>query len=122
MFLFTYGTLMNGEMRNFVLEEHGSTFLGAEETYPKYKMYHLGGFPAVIPSKKGHSIKGEVWDINDKCLADIDMIEGHPNFYRRKTIGLPSGKTVYMYIIDNPKLVDRFDDLPEIESGDWKDG
>jgi hypothetical protein len=34
----------------------------------------------------GH-VRGEVWAVDDRTLASLDRLEGHPRFYRRERLG-----------------------------------
>jgi gamma-glutamylcyclotransferase (GGCT)/AIG2-like uncharacterized protein YtfP len=84
--LFVYGTLRKKDIRSSFLEN--SKYLGEFVTQPKYSLYNLGSFPAI--TKDGDTaIIGEVYEIADAdTLRQIDLIEGHPNFYTRLPIDL----------------------------------
>ena len=86
MNLFVYGTLRKKDIRSSFLEN--SKYLGEFVTQPKYSLYNLGSFPAI--TKDGDTaIVGEVYEINDAdTLYQIDLIEGHPNFYTRLPIDI----------------------------------
>ena len=86
MNLFVYGTLRKKDSRSSFLKN--SKYLGDFVTQPKYSLYNLGSFPAV--TKNGDTaIVGEMYQINDAdTLYQIDLIEGHPNFYTRLPIDI----------------------------------
>lgn len=109
--IFVYGTLRSGQSRSFVLSEQ--LFLGQSRTASMYTLVDLGLFPAMLP-KGYYSIVGEVYMVDDACLDQLDMIEGHPHFYRRETIVLDDGSKAISYL-----LYRDIQDTPVIESGDW---
>lgn len=86
--VFVYGTLKKGFRNHDVLGE--SKFLGEAETAPAYRMHkhHSYPFPCLFHDDAGVSIKGEVYEINDRTLAQLDRLEGHPHMYRRESIQL----------------------------------
>lgn len=87
MRLFVYGTLKRGQVRNRFLA--GQTFLGVARTQPHYRLYDLGDYPGLVCSNDGLSIEGELWDVDDACLAVLDREEGcDTGLYRRDAIAL----------------------------------
>ena len=92
--LFVYGLLKRGE----VLHEpylKQAEFLGEDTInglheiaeYPKHRL-HLG---------QG-VVKGEVYAIDDRTLANIDRCEGHPWLYERREVQLNAlGGTAWAY-------------------------
>ena len=110
--LFIYGTLKKGQCRNSALE--GQTFLGEVSTEPNYKLYRVSSFPGIVPVKDGIAIKGELWEVDARCLAALDRIEGHPKLFKRDTIQLQGhSEPIESYFWQGST------DLPEI--GDcWK--
>ncbi len=85
--LFCYGTLMRGFGNNRIIADQ--LFIGEGKTIEDYAMYNLGRFPGLKKDKAGGTrIQGEVWQIDEKALANCDRLEGHPNFYRREKINV----------------------------------
>jgi gamma-glutamylcyclotransferase (GGCT)/AIG2-like uncharacterized protein YtfP len=85
--LFVYGTLMRGDCRHGALA--GQQFLGEATTVPRYRMYDVGTYPALVESPHGLAIEGELWSIDDACLARLDEVEGMPEgLYARRPITL----------------------------------
>lgn len=68
-----YGTLRSGESNHGLLE--GSELLGTT-TVNGYGMVSLGFFPAAF-KMKGYSLVGEVYEVEDFVLEDLDMLEGY---------------------------------------------
>ncbi|CAM3570731.1 Gamma-glutamylcyclotransferase family protein YtfP [Vibrio aerogenes CECT 7868] len=107
--VFVYGTLRQGESNHFLLRD--SQFLGFWTTPPDYALYDLGEYPGMIPGRE--SICGEVYAVNETCLAALDKLEDIPVEYRREVMNTTFGHAwVYIYQ-DKSKLKNH------IPSGDW---
>jgi gamma-glutamylaminecyclotransferase len=78
--VFVYGTLKKGYGNHRLLKD--STFLGNALTFEKFTLYD-GGFPYL--GRYGASqIIGEVYEVDDDTLSDLDRLEGvGHNFYDR---------------------------------------
>jgi gamma-glutamylcyclotransferase (GGCT)/AIG2-like uncharacterized protein YtfP len=84
----------------------GQKFVAIAHTEPVYRLYSLGDYPAMVEaSSDGRSIEGEVWEVDDTCLAQLDKLEGlDEGLYKRTTIPLlpPNDKLVvegYLYLL-----------------------
>ena len=99
MKLFVYGTLKRGKCRSPVLARQ--RYLGTAVTRPKYRLYDLGAYPGLVPHEDGRAIEGELWEVNDECLAQLDAIEGVPTLFDRVTVELegcgPNDVQTYFY-------------------------
>jgi gamma-glutamylaminecyclotransferase len=96
MKVFVYGSLKKGFYNHGLLSE--STFIDNAMTLPKYTMYDLGGYPAIV--EMGDTpIFGEVYEVND--IVRLDRLEGHPKWYRREQIPTHLGD-VWVYIMRAP--------------------
>ena len=51
-----------------------------------FRMIDMGHFPAAIPSCGNDTLIGELIHVDDARVKRFDMIEGHPNFYRRQGV------------------------------------
>lgn len=72
--VFVYGTLKRHCCNHHYLK--GQRFLGTASTLPLYAMYDLGGYPGIVQdSVQPMSIEGEVWSVDDACLARLDQLE-----------------------------------------------
>ena len=90
--LFVYGTLKRGHGNNQLL--FGQKYMGDAITENPYIMASRG-IPFVYEWNKaeqdgeiirGKPIHGEIYQVDPHALADIDRLEGHPRWYRRKII------------------------------------
>jgi gamma-glutamylcyclotransferase (GGCT)/AIG2-like uncharacterized protein YtfP len=72
--IFVYGTLKSGHSRNTLLKDQ--RYLGTASTIPKYKIYRYSSFPALVSDDDGKSIFGELYEVSDSCLVELDEVEG----------------------------------------------
>ena len=103
--VFVYGTLKRGFPNHALM--HNATFFGEARTVLTYPMVvHGSGFSVVIMPEPGtgHRILGEVWEVDDAQLAELDKLESThlPTGYIREPIDValePSGsvETVFVY-------------------------
>jgi gamma-glutamylaminecyclotransferase len=81
--MFFYGSLKRGYWNNRLLAN--SEFVGDAKTVDKFKLIDLGSFPGMIGDGQAN-VRGEVFDVPDADVPRLDMLEGHPNFYKRTPI------------------------------------
>jgi len=98
--VFVYGTLKRGQsQRGLDRWGNGAEFVGqAVTSQNNYSLWNLGAFPAVSSGES--RIAGEVWSVDNETLADLDRIEGHPDFYKRIEVNTTQGKAWMYYIPD----------------------
>ena len=85
--LFIYGTLKRGHCRHFALS--GQQFLGEVQTAVGYRLYDCGEYPGLVRDPAGISISGELWAVDEECLARLDEIECvEVGLFKRGTIQL----------------------------------
>lgn len=78
--LFVYGTLRRGFRNHHLLSK--SPCLGPAKTKGRFAMY-CSGVPYVVLSQHVSQIVGEVYEVDELLLVDLDAHEGHPRWYRR---------------------------------------
>jgi gamma-glutamylcyclotransferase (GGCT)/AIG2-like uncharacterized protein YtfP len=109
--VFVYGSLKQGYGNHPIL---GTSELVAQYvTEPKYTMYSLGAFPAVVLDGET-AISGEVYDVNDSVFKALDRLEGYPTFYNRTQIDTPYGKA-WMYYLESDNLYGN----QQVTGGEW---
>lgn len=98
--VFVYGTLKSGgELRGLDRFGDGATIVGKAKTvYPDYEMADLGAFPGVFLNGEYH-IEGEVWEVDEDTMEDLDAIEGYPDFYNRQLTHTTEGKAWMYYLV-----------------------
>jgi gamma-glutamylaminecyclotransferase len=105
---FVYGTLRSGHGNNRVMFEKGgdARLIGRATTREKFFLGD-GGFPRAsefthprAPTAMRGKVVGEVWEVNAEALANMDHLEGHPNFYTRRKVRctLEDGSTTTAWI------------------------
>ena len=106
--IFIYGTLKRGQCRAHVLD--GQRFLRTAVTVPAYRMYDTGSYPAMVEDDNGVAIEGELWEVDEHCLQQLDSIEGTPHLYQRRTVVLSDPEIddaqTYIYCQSVTGLVD----------------
>jgi gamma-glutamylcyclotransferase (GGCT)/AIG2-like uncharacterized protein YtfP len=114
--LFVYGTLRRG----FEYHEHylrDSEFLGEARTREHYALY-VEIFPFAVKVPPVAPVVGELYRVNEETLEAIDILEGHPDAYRREPVlvvsaeGVPRRAWMYFY----PEPCGRL-----VASGDYRD-
>ena len=127
MYLFTYGTLKTGEVRNTILDGCKqilqTTGEGLFLTKEKFSLYDIhGSFPALV-KRPAVQVSGEVYEINEEMLKYLDIVEGYPHLYYRSEIeveGLDEKCTAYM--MDRRIIIDMKAcsvGINEVKSGVW---
>lgn len=66
-------------------------------------LFRRGGFATIAP-KEGGKVHGLLWSITLECERSLDMYEGYPRFYDKRTVtvrdGLGQELSVMAYIMD----------------------
>jgi gamma-glutamylcyclotransferase (GGCT)/AIG2-like uncharacterized protein YtfP len=85
--VFVYGTLKSGGCRAHVLA--GQRCLGAARTKPCYRIYNCGTYPGLVERESGLAIEGELWQVDGRCLKQLDDVEGVADrLYERRPVQL----------------------------------
>lgn len=73
--VFVYGTLKRGGSNHAFLS--GQRFLGDARTTPGFTLYSLGDYPGMVRAPGDTAgVTGELWVVDDACLAELDRLEG----------------------------------------------
>ena len=86
--VFVYGTLKEGGENHHLMA--GQAFKGSALTQPGHTLYDLGGYPGMVrQGDDGDGVRGEVWSVDDDCLARLDWLEGiSEGLYSREVVPL----------------------------------
>ena len=107
--VFVYGTLKKGKHNHTWLQD--SLFLGS--TALRGYELRIGRLPYVVEADSPNSfVRGEVYECTARILEDLDILEGHPNFYKRELVVTDKGKA-WCYIYQDPEFAKQ---LPTKES------
>lgn len=103
-YLFVYGTLMNGENRNFLLRHFGRYVRDVCISGFRMYDYYEGGYPVVRRTDNVRDIiVGELWELTGDShsqlatLSFLDEIECVPVLYHRMSVTVESGIRAVMY-------------------------
>jgi gamma-glutamylaminecyclotransferase len=114
MRLFVYGSLMSGERHHELV--CGARMIGATRTAPLFELYDRGDYPALVEPGRT-AVRGELYEVDDALLAELDRFEEVPTLYRRASIALAGGEQADAYLlVDASVLRPRM----RIASGDWR--
>lgn len=80
-----------------------------------FRLVDLGAYPALVDGGSV-AVRGEVYKIDELTLARVDKLEGHPTYYRRRTLELADGRRVETYLLPAVEA----EGCPQIFSGDWR--
>ena len=100
MNIFVYGTLKKGDPNHALLDS--SRFLCTTQTTESYVMLDFGAFPGVlkpedISQMPVSPIKGEIYEISEQKLEELDLYEG--DWYFRESVMLENGLSALMYFL-----------------------
>jgi gamma-glutamylcyclotransferase (GGCT)/AIG2-like uncharacterized protein YtfP len=85
--LFVYGSLKYGQSGNYLLD--GQEFVRPAQTIPLYRLFGLGWHPGLVVDRSaGLAVKGELWSVDEECLAKLDEYEGVPHWFTRDSVGI----------------------------------
>ncbi len=86
--MFVYGTLKRGGSNHAFMS--GQTFCGDARTVAGFSLISLGEFPGIVPDPDDREgVAGEVWSVDEFCLAELDELEGlAEGLYRRERVAL----------------------------------
>jgi len=116
--IFLYGTLKRNERAHFFLSNHRSKFICEAKTHSRYHLYDQGYYPGMVINEQiNGGVHGELFEVTDECLKDLDIYEGvDSDLFRKEQIQLEDGSSAIAYLIVDPVTDNR------IESGMWTDG
>lgn len=80
--IFVYGTLMKGHCNDHYLRELKYLGIGRLNNY---EMYHVSTYPGIVKNKGGYII-GELYEIDEKTLKRLDILENEGDLFLRKKL------------------------------------
>ena len=86
MLLFVYGTLKKGFWNDYFLRN--CKYLGSFKTVNNFCLIVNSGCPFVASTPSMYPIHGEVYDVDDVSLKEIDFLESNGSVYTRKLIAV----------------------------------
>jgi len=103
MRVFVYGTLMEAGANHRVLVDLGARKLGRAVTKEPRTLVDLGPYPALLAcdaerDAQASCVHGEVYELDEEAIADLDAFEGCPDLYVRERIALAEGDA-FTYVL-----------------------
>jgi len=98
-----YGTLKRGLHNHFRMADQ--EYLGDVVTEPRYRVYDLGPYPGLVTdAANGLAVTGELWAVNERCLAELDAFEDVPTWFIREPIAIAGRQDVVCaYYLNSPR-------------------
>lgn len=85
--LFFYGSLKTGQANHPLIARE--RYIGPARTLPRFALYSLGRYPGLVHAADGgESIRGELWEVSECTVEELDDFEGSPDHYCREPIEL----------------------------------
>ena len=113
--VFVYGTLRRGSVRAMSSRFPRSRFVADAKV--SGSLYDLGAYPGLLLDESNSLVIGEVYEVDDEILNELDDFEAASN-YRRKQVEISLGtrtRTAWIYEPD-PEF---YSLRTLIRSGDW---
>lgn len=84
-YLFVYGTLMTGLENHYYIEK--DVFLGEATTVCSHTLYvGIDDDLPYLSAEGSEYVTGELYKVSHKTLRRMDILEGHPSWYKRGTV------------------------------------
>jgi gamma-glutamylcyclotransferase (GGCT)/AIG2-like uncharacterized protein YtfP len=94
--LFFYGSLKRGCKNNHLLDEQ--EFICKARTLPLYKIVDLGHYGGLVKAEAdGVAVNGELWNVNEECLAILDRFEMDEAEFHRSSVEIEGVASVESY-------------------------
>jgi gamma-glutamylcyclotransferase (GGCT)/AIG2-like uncharacterized protein YtfP len=113
--VFVYGTLRQGGIRAMPGLFPAAKFVGMAKITGS--LYDLGAYPGLVLDESSTPVTGEVYEIDDEILRELDEIEASSN-YRREQIEVSSDNQKLPCWVYGPEL-ESYSLTRLIPSGDW---
>jgi len=113
--VFVYGTLRRGGLRSMPDLFPGSKFVGGATV--RGSLYDLGEHPGLLLDEPGSTVVGEVYEVDEETLRELDEIEAPSDYHRKQTEVSLGGRTLACWVYEpGPEPCPRH---TLIASGDW---
>ena len=113
--VFVYGTLRRGNARAMSVRFPKSKFIA--EANVSGSLYDLGAFPGLLLNDSNSLVTGEVYEVDDKILKQLDDFEASSNYCRKQVeIVLGAERRSCWVYEPNPEF---YSLRTLITSGDW---
>ncbi len=113
--IFIYGSLRRGSVRAMSVRFPSSKFIA--EARVKGSLHDLGAYPGLLLNESNSFVTGEVYEVDDETLDELDEFEASSDYWRRPVEISVSAerRTGWTYAPNPDSCSSRF----LIASGDW---
>jgi gamma-glutamylcyclotransferase (GGCT)/AIG2-like uncharacterized protein YtfP len=113
--VFVYGTLRRGSARAMSIRFPNSQFI--DDAQVTGSLYDLGAYPGLLLNESSSLVIGEVYEVDDEILNQLDDIEASSHYWRKQVkISLGTRSRKCWIYAPNPEAFSRH---TLITSGDW---
>ncbi|HYH87321.1 MAG TPA: gamma-glutamylcyclotransferase family protein [Pyrinomonadaceae bacterium] len=113
--VFVYGTLRRGGARALSVKFPGSKFIADAKVIGS--LYDLGAYPGLLLNESHSSVIGEVYEVDDEILNELDEFEASSNYLRKQVeISLGNDRKACWTYEPDPEF---YSPRALITSGDW---
>ncbi|MCM3901441.1 MAG: gamma-glutamylcyclotransferase [Pyrinomonadaceae bacterium] len=113
--VFVYGTLRRGGARSMSIRFPDSRFIADAKV--SGSLYDLGAYPGLLLNESNSSVIGEVYEVDDEILNELDDFEASSNYLRKQVeISLGNQRRMCWVYEPNPEF---YSPRTLITSGDW---
>lgn len=118
-YVFTYGTLMKGNINHYIMTNHNAKYIcdgkidgvTLYDYVSKFKDGYISKFPVAIEDSINENVLlGEIYEVDEKSMLAFDIFEGEGHLYSRKTVMVNNKYQCYVYI-GIPKTWETVDSL-----------
>ena len=114
-FVFIYGTLRRGSAGSMSTRFPNSKFIAAAKV--NGSLYDLGSYPGLLVNEANSTVVGEVYEVDDELLNELDEFEASSNYVRKQVEVSLGGQRTNCWTYEPDAEFYRFEKL--IASGDW---
>jgi gamma-glutamylcyclotransferase (GGCT)/AIG2-like uncharacterized protein YtfP len=115
--VFVYGSLRSGGPGAMSVRFPKSKFI--TEARVNGSLYDLGPYPGLILNESSGLVTGEVYEVDDEVLNEMDRFEATSNYLRKPVeISLDGEKRIGWVYEPDPKF---YSLIKVIKSGDWQE-
>jgi gamma-glutamylcyclotransferase (GGCT)/AIG2-like uncharacterized protein YtfP len=114
-FVFIYGTLRRGCAGSMLIRFPSSKFIAAAKV--RGSLYDLGPYPGLRLDDSNSLVAGEVYEVDDDLLNELDQFEASSNYVRKQVEISFAGQQTNCWTYEPNAEFYRFEKL--IASGDW---
>jgi gamma-glutamylcyclotransferase (GGCT)/AIG2-like uncharacterized protein YtfP len=113
--IFVYGTLRRGNAGSMSTRFPNAKFVG--EAKVSGSLYDLGAYPGLLLGDSNSLVVGEVYEVDDEILDELDEFEGSSNYQRKPAdVFLGSNRVTCWTYEPKPEF---YSFRTIITSGDW---